>query len=62
LGAWGCGVFKNNPQDVAGYFYHHLVENPNLNRFFEKVIFAVLDKSKDESTIAPFRSNFEKIH
>lgn len=62
LGAWGCGVFKNNPQDVAGYFYHHLVENPNLNRFFEKVVFAVLDKSKDESTIAPFRSTFEKIH
>ncbi|KAF3887480.1 MULTISPECIES: TIGR02452 family protein [Nostocales] len=59
LGAWGCGVFKNNPQNVAEYFYHHLVENPNLNGFFEKVVFAVLDKSKDEYIITPFHTTFK---
>ncbi|GET35512.1 TIGR02452 family protein [Microseira wollei] len=59
LGAWGCGVFKNNPENVARYFYHHLVENPQLNCFFEKVVFAVLDNSRDGATINSFRSIFE---
>ena len=58
LGAWGCGVFKNNPENVARYFYHHLVENPRLNCFFEKVVFAVLDRSKDGATINTFRAIF----
>lgn len=52
LGAWGCGVFGNNPTQVARKFYHHLVENPLLNRFFTKVVFAVLDRST--SVIDPF--------
>ena len=59
LGAWGCGVFRNNPDNVARYFYHHLVENPQLNCFFEKVVFAVLDRSKDGATINTFRAIFE---
>lgn len=59
LGAWGCGVFKNNPENVARYFYHHLVENSQLNCFFEKVVFAVLDPSRDGATINSFRSVFE---
>jgi uncharacterized protein (TIGR02452 family) len=58
LGAWGCGVFKNNPENVARYFYHHLVENPQLNCFFEKVAFAVLDRSRDGATINTFRAIF----
>ncbi len=61
LGAWGCGVFKNNPQDVAKYFHHHLMENPKLNGFFEKIVFPILDKSKDGDTINPFRAIFESI-
>ncbi len=59
LGAWGCGVFKNNPEDVARYFYRHLVENPQLNGFFERVVFAVLDNSKNQGTIAPFQAIFD---
>jgi uncharacterized protein (TIGR02452 family) len=57
LGAWGCGVFKNNPEDVAGYFHHHLVENPKFNGVFEKVVFAILDNTKDESVINSFRKS-----
>ena len=59
LGAWGCGVFGNNPTQVAKDFYHHLVENPLLNKCFSKVVFAVLDRSADESVIMPFRKIFD---
>jgi uncharacterized protein (TIGR02452 family) len=59
LGAWGCGVFGNSPTQVAQDFYHHLVENPLLNKCFTKVVFAVLDRSADESVITPFRKIFD---
>ncbi|MBV6621838.1 MAG: TIGR02452 family protein [Rivularia sp. (in: Bacteria)] len=58
LGAWGCGVFKNNPHDVAGYFYYHLVENTKFSGLFEKVVFAVLDNTKEESIINAFKEKF----
>ncbi len=58
LGAWGCGVFKNNPADVAGYFRHHLAENPVFRYAFEKVVFAVWDRSEGKTTITPFREAF----
>ncbi|MCU0540740.1 MAG: TIGR02452 family protein [Oscillatoriaceae cyanobacterium Prado104] len=59
LGAWGCGIFKNNPEDVARYFYHHLAENPQLNGFFDRVVFAILDNSKDRAIIKPFQAIFD---
>jgi uncharacterized protein (TIGR02452 family) len=59
LGAWGCGVFGNSPTQVAKDFYHHLVDNPLLNKYFTKVVFAVLDRSIDESVIMPFRKIFD---
>lgn len=59
LGAWGCGVFKNNPDDVARYFHYHLVENPKFNGLFKKVVFAVLDNTRDESVIDAFKEKFE---
>ncbi len=58
LGAWGCGVFGNDPTRVASDFYDHLVNNPQLNQCFSKVVFAVLDRSTDESVIQPFRQVF----
>ncbi len=58
LGAWGCGVFKNNADDVARYFHYHLVENPKFSGLFEKVVFAVLDNTKDESVVDAFRKRF----
>ncbi|MDY6897282.1 MAG: TIGR02452 family protein, partial [Cyanobacteriota bacterium] len=59
LGAWGCGVFKNNPEDVARYFYYHLTENSKLTGLFEKIVFAVLDNTKDENIINAFKTRFE---
>ncbi|QJW97543.1 TIGR02452 family protein [Frigoriglobus tundricola] len=54
LGAWGCGVFKNDPEMVADLFAHAL-----RGRFagrFAKVVFAVL--SSDGETIRPFEERF----
>ncbi|MFJ9551395.1 TIGR02452 family protein [Streptomyces erythrochromogenes] len=45
LGAWGCGVFRNDPADVAEAFRGLLA-----GRFagtFERVVFAVLDRKPD---------------
>lgn len=43
LGAWGCGVFRNDPRDVAGYFKHFLSPEGKYARAFEQVVFAVPD-------------------
>jgi uncharacterized protein (TIGR02452 family) len=40
LGAWGCGVFGNDPAEVADAFAAALADCP----WFEHVTFAVLDK------------------
>ncbi|CAF1235804.1 unnamed protein product [Rotaria sp. Silwood1] len=42
LGAFGCGVFKNNPFDVAVMFRQHL-ESDEFKNSFKRIIFAVLD-------------------
>ncbi|MFF4578453.1 TIGR02452 family protein [Streptomyces sp. NPDC001373] len=42
LGAWGCGVFRNDPAEVAQAF-----RRPLTGRFagtFDRVVFAVLDR------------------
>ncbi|MEM6345931.1 MAG: TIGR02452 family protein [Bacteroidota bacterium] len=57
LGAWGCGVFKQEPADMAGYFAEQLLEGPFKN-VFPRVMFAVLDNSKEERFISPFRERF----
>lgn len=50
LGAWGCGVFKNNPEDIAGLFKKHL--QGKYNNKFKRVVFAVL--TRKEEMIKPF--------
>ena len=50
LGAWGCGVFGNDPALVAGTFMTAL----RANRFFDHVVFAVLDRQRDTPTLAAF--------
>lgn len=55
LGAWGCGVFRNDPEKVAAHFAHFLLEGAYKN-VFEKVVFAVLDRS--EKNVEVFRKAF----
>ncbi|WP_158843801.1 TIGR02452 family protein [Saccharothrix deserti] len=54
LGAWGCGVFGNDPAVVAAAFRTSLRDN----RFFDHVVFAVLDRSRDTPVLAAFADAF----
>jgi uncharacterized protein (TIGR02452 family) len=56
LGAWGCGVFGNDCQEVAELFQQALVGK--FRGVFAKVIFAVLDGSEQRRFIGPFERLF----
>jgi uncharacterized protein (TIGR02452 family) len=53
LGAWGCGVFRNDPAVVAAAFMGHLRQGAWSGRF-ERVEFSVLDTSPSRETLAAF--------
>jgi uncharacterized protein (TIGR02452 family) len=56
LGAWGCGVFRNDPEMVAELFAGAL--RGRFAGVFDVVAFAVLDGTADGSTIRPFAERF----
>ena len=56
LGAWGCGVFGNQPADMARWFAQHLLRNPRYRDAFEHVVFAVLDRKG--AAVAAFEAEF----
>lgn len=58
LGAWGCGVFKNDPKLIAKYFYEALGEGGLFHQAFERVTFAILDNSDEQKFITPFKTLF----
>jgi len=45
LGAWGCGVFQNDPAQVAGAFHALLGPGGRFAAAFEHVVFGVLDRT-----------------
>lgn len=53
LGAWGCGVFRNDPTVVAAAFAGHL-RHGAWSGLFERVVFSVLDTSPSLETLAAF--------
>lgn len=59
LGAWGCGVFGNDPEKIASYFAQFLKTDGRFENVFTKIIFAVLDNSKSEQFIKPFKKYFD---
>lgn len=52
LGAWGCGVFGNDPGIVSKMFKECLEETP----YFDEIVFAIYDKPESETMMA-----FEKM-
>lgn len=57
LGAYGCGVFRNDPAQVAGWWEELLVEE-GYGRFFDRIVYAVLDRSKEGKCIHAFDTRF----
>lgn len=56
LGAWGCGVFANDPVQVAGWFGRHL--DGAFRGIFRDVVFAVYDHSRDQAIFQAFADRF----
>ncbi|WP_424210846.1 TIGR02452 family protein [Streptomyces sp. BI20] len=54
LGAWGCGVFRNDPAAVAAAWHTHLTGR--FAHAFDHVVFAILDR--DPAVRAPFDAAF----
>jgi uncharacterized protein (TIGR02452 family) len=56
LGAWGCGVFRNDPRQIAELFQSALA-GP-FRGAFTHVVFAVLDSTGDKRALGPFEEVF----
>ena len=54
LGAWGCGCFKHQADEVAKYFAKVLDEE-NWKKYFKKIVFAVLDNSPNKEKLQAFQ-------
>ncbi|MFC9428798.1 TIGR02452 family protein [Streptomyces sp. NPDC056987] len=55
LGAWGCGVFQNDPAVVAGAFRALLTGGGRFAGAFDETVFAVLDRTAEGPTLGAFR-------
>ncbi|MFI6063226.1 TIGR02452 family protein [Streptomyces sp. NPDC051286] len=60
LGAWGCGVFRNDPTEVAGAFHALLTDGGRFAGHFEQIVFGILDRGPESATRAAFAHTFER--
>lgn len=58
LGAWGCGVFQNDPAQVAGAFQALLGPDGRFARTFERVTFGILDRTTGHTVRDAFAQAF----
>ncbi len=56
LGAWGCGVFKNDPGTIARLFKEALQDR--FRGAYQQVVFAVLNTSRKRDTLQAFENEF----
>lgn len=56
LGAWGCGAFGNDGNEVAALFRKALTEN--FRGAYRHVVFAIVDWSDERRFIGPFEAAF----
>ena len=59
LGAWGCGAFGNNPNEVAEFFREALATR--YKGVFGLIVFAITDWSPSHRFIEPFERAFGQI-
>ncbi|WP_079909535.1 TIGR02452 family protein [Paenibacillus sp. 32352] len=53
LGAYGCGVFRNDPREVARMFKQVILDE-GYGSLFDKIVFAILDKTADKKIFNMF--------
>lgn len=58
LGAWGCGVFRNDPAQVAAAFRTHLEPGGRFAGRFPRLVFAVWDRQRVSANRAAFEAAF----
>ncbi len=56
LGAYGCGVFRNDPKDVAIWWKELL--DTEMGKYFDLVFHTVLDYSREKKCIGAFEEVF----
>lgn len=54
LGAYGCGVFRNDPEVVARMFVE-LLKEEGYEQYFKEILFAVYDSSKKKGVFHAFQ-------
>ncbi|MEH0515884.1 TIGR02452 family protein [Streptomyces sp. B21-106] len=60
LGAWGCGVFRNDPAQVAEAFRALLAAGGRFEHSFAHVVFGVLDRTPGGTVRAAFGHAFDR--
>ena len=58
LGAWGCGVFGNEPALVADIFADELLADGRYRGQFQQVVFAVYDRTESQEVLGAFQRRF----
>jgi uncharacterized protein (TIGR02452 family) len=61
LGAWGCGVFRNDPSTVAAIFYDFLRPQGLYSHYFSHILFSVYDSSRPKGTYNAFARQFADL-
>jgi uncharacterized protein (TIGR02452 family) len=57
LGAWGCGVFRNDPATIAQIF-REVLNEPHFEGKFAHIEFAIYDASPEPTTYQAFVKEF----
>lgn len=57
LGAYGCGVFRNDPAHVARWWRELLAEG--YGGCFERIVHAVYDRSQNQTCLSEFRAGMK---
>ena len=61
LGAWGCGVFQNDPVTVARIFHDYLRPASLYGHCFRQVLFSVYDRARPPKTFEAFATQFAAL-
>lgn len=61
LGAWGCGVFQNDPAIVASVFHDLLRPDGLYGRYFQHVLFAIYTTTREQTNYYAFVEQFASL-